>query len=93
MTLESNGWSVQGCSIIYAPRGQAGEYAKLATNPYRGCGHACAYCLDGDTLVQMADGTTKTIRDIKVGDSIIGVTINGSARAWNTHPTTSTNGP
>jgi len=33
-----------GCSIIYSPRGQAGEYAPLATNPYRGCGHACAYC-------------------------------------------------
>lgn len=33
-----------GCSYIYAPRGQAGEYAPLATNPYRGCGHRCAYC-------------------------------------------------
>lgn len=33
-----------GCSIIYAPRGQAGEYSALATNPYRGCGHKCAYC-------------------------------------------------
>lgn len=42
--LEDNGWSVKGCSIVYAPRGQAGEYAKLATNSYRGCGHACAYC-------------------------------------------------
>ncbi len=36
--------AVPGCSMIYAPRGQAGEYAPLATNPYRGCGHACAYC-------------------------------------------------
>lgn len=44
MTLNADGWSVKGCSIIYAPSGQAGEYAKLATNPYRGCGHACAYC-------------------------------------------------
>ena len=43
-TINSDGWSVSGCSIVYAPRGQAGEYAKLATNPYRGCGHACAYC-------------------------------------------------
>jgi DNA repair photolyase len=32
------------CSYIYAPKGQAGEYAPLACNPYRGCGHACAYC-------------------------------------------------
>lgn len=30
--------------LIYQPRGQAGEYAALATNPYRGCGHGCAYC-------------------------------------------------
>lgn len=35
---------IAGCSIIYAPRGQAGEYAPLATNPYRGCGHKCVYC-------------------------------------------------
>lgn len=32
------------CSIIYTPSGQAGEYSALACNPYRGCGHACAYC-------------------------------------------------
>jgi len=43
-TLNADGVSVKGCSIIYAPRGQAGEYAPLATNPYRGCGHKCAYC-------------------------------------------------
>lgn len=36
--------SVKGCSLIYAPRGQAGEYAPLACNPYRGCGHKCTYC-------------------------------------------------
>ena len=42
--LNTDGISVKGCSVIYAPKGQAGEYAPLATNPYRGCGHACAYC-------------------------------------------------
>lgn len=40
----SEGIGLNGCAIIYAPRGQAGEYAPLATNPYRGCGHGCAYC-------------------------------------------------
>ena len=44
MTINPDGYSVKGCSIIYAPKGQAGEYARLATNPYRGCGHKCAYC-------------------------------------------------
>jgi DNA repair photolyase len=31
-------------STIYVPAGQAGEYAELACNPYRGCGHVCLYC-------------------------------------------------
>jgi hypothetical protein len=38
------GVAIKGCSHIYAPAGQAGEYAPLAANPYRGCGHGCAYC-------------------------------------------------
>lgn len=36
--------AIKGCSYIYAPAGQAGEYAPLAANPYRGCGHGCKYC-------------------------------------------------
>jgi DNA repair photolyase len=46
MALQFNddGISIKGCNFIYAPRGQAGEYAPLAANPYRGCGHSCAYC-------------------------------------------------
>jgi DNA repair photolyase len=43
-TLNPDGVSVKGCSMIYAPAGQAGEYSPLAANPYRGCGHKCAYC-------------------------------------------------
>jgi DNA repair photolyase len=42
--LNSDGYSVKGCAIIYAPQGQAGEYARLALNHYRGCGHGCIYC-------------------------------------------------
>ena len=44
MTLNPDGISIKGCSHIYAPAGQAGEYAPLASNPYRGCGHGCVYC-------------------------------------------------
>lgn len=35
---------VPGADVIYRPAGEAGEYAPLATNPYSGCGHKCAYC-------------------------------------------------
>lgn len=31
-------------SVIYEPKGKAGEYAKLAVNIYNGCGHRCEYC-------------------------------------------------
>jgi DNA repair photolyase len=50
ITLNDDGFSVAGCKIIYAPRGQAGEYSPLAANPYRGCGHGCAYCYVPDVL-------------------------------------------
>ena len=41
---ESSPVGLPGCTHIYAPAGQAGEYAALATNPYRGCSHCCSYC-------------------------------------------------
>lgn len=44
VTINPDGVSIKGASYIYAPAGQAGEYAPLACNPYRGCGHGCAYC-------------------------------------------------
>src|SRR5262249_28004745 len=36
--------SVTGSTVIYVPKSEAFEYAALATNPYRGCGHSCTYC-------------------------------------------------
>lgn len=35
---------VKGSDVIYRPAGNAGEYAPLATNPWKGCGHGCKYC-------------------------------------------------
>lgn len=42
--MADNSVGIKGCAYIYEPAGQAGEYAPLAANPYRGCGHGCAYC-------------------------------------------------
>ncbi|WP_454129564.1 Rv2578c family radical SAM protein [Microbacterium aurum] len=41
-------------------------------NPYRGCSHACAYCVAPDTLVLCADGRQRRIDELEVGDSIMG---------------------
>jgi DNA repair photolyase len=51
-------------------------------NPYRGCSHACVYCLFGDTPILMADGRTKPIRDVHVGDAIYGTEVKGSYRRY-----------
>lgn len=82
--LNPDGVSIKGCQHIYAPAGQAAEYAPLAANPYRGCGHGCAYCLAPDTLVQKADGTTGRIADILIGEELIGIDCRSEVRrAWN----------
>jgi DNA repair photolyase len=41
-------------------------------NPYRGCSHACAYCVGGDTPVLMADGSRRAIAELDSGDRIVG---------------------
>lgn len=41
-------------------------------NVYRGCSHACSYCLTGDTPILMADGRTKPIADLRVGEKVVG---------------------
>jgi DNA repair photolyase len=51
-------------------------------NPYRGCSHACTYCVDPSTLVLMADGRQKPIRDVMVGDRIVGTEFDGTYRRY-----------
>jgi DNA repair photolyase len=51
-------------------------------NPYRGCEHGCVYCLDGETRVLMADGHTKALADIQVGDEIFGTQRSGVYRRY-----------
>jgi DNA repair photolyase len=51
-------------------------------NPYRGCSHACTYCVSPDTPVLMADGRTKPIEDVRVGDAIYGTRRVGSYRRY-----------
>jgi len=41
-------------------------------NPYRGCSHACSYCLSPDTLILRGDGRQVPLSEIRVGDEIIG---------------------
>jgi DNA repair photolyase len=51
-------------------------------NPYRGCSHACAYCLAGDTPILMANGRTVPIADLRPGDQVYGTVRSGSYRRY-----------
>ncbi len=55
---------------------------RWSVNPYRGCFHACAYCLHGDTLILMADGRTRALADLRVGDDIYGTIRHGVYRRY-----------
>jgi DNA repair photolyase len=51
-------------------------------NPYRGCTMQCSYCLDGETPILMADGRTRRLADVRVGDEIYGTVRVGSYRRY-----------
>jgi DNA repair photolyase len=53
-------------------------------NQYRGCTHACVYCLAGETPVLMADGTSRPLEDVRAGDAIYGTVRRGSYRRYET---------
>jgi DNA repair photolyase len=51
-------------------------------NPYRGCTHACTYCMSGDTPILMADGSNRPLREIRPGDEIYGTRREGTYRRY-----------
>ena len=51
-------------------------------NVYRGCSHACTYCMWGETTILMADGRTKPLADVRVGDAIYGTVFDGKYRRY-----------
>jgi DNA repair photolyase len=55
---------------------------RWSLNPYRGCFHACAYCMSGDTAILMGGGRTKALADVRVGDQVYGTVRSGRYRRY-----------
>lgn len=50
---------------------------EASVNPYRGCESGCSYCLDGDTLVLLLDGSASRLGDLQPGARIYGTDRSG----------------
>src|SRR5262245_17547335 len=55
---------------------------RYSVNPYRGCEHGCTYCVSGDTLILMADGSTRPLEQVRAGDMIYGTVRKGWYRHY-----------
>ena len=51
-------------------------------NPYRGCEHGCVYCCSAATPVLLANGSTRAIEHLRVGDAIYGTERQGWYRRY-----------
>jgi DNA repair photolyase len=51
-------------------------------NAYRGCSHACVYCVSPETPVLLANGRTKPIGDLAVGELVYGTVREGACRRY-----------
>ena len=72
---------VEAKSVINpAPPGT--PWFNFTINAYRGCSHACSYCLAGDTPILMANGRTKPISELTPGDRVYGTKADGSYRRF-----------
>jgi len=71
---------VHARSVLNKVPAGAGVPFGWTVNPYRGCSHACTYCLEGGTRILMADGRTKALSDLEVGDEIYGTRGHGASR-------------
>ncbi|MBB5869498.1 DNA repair photolyase [Allocatelliglobosispora scoriae] len=75
-------YEIHAKSIINRVSGESSVPFQWTVNPYRGCTHACTYCLAGDTPILMADGRTKPLSDLRPGDRIYGTRRHGAGRRY-----------
>jgi DNA repair photolyase len=71
---------VRARSVLNQVPGQSAVPFRWTINPYRGCSHACRYCLAGDTLVLMGYGRVKRLAEVRVGDQVYGTELRNGVR-------------
>jgi DNA repair photolyase len=80
--LDTRFYEVQAKSALNRVPEQSRMPFRWTINAYRGCSHACTYCLRGETPILMADGRTAPLEDLGVGDAIYGTVRQGRYRRY-----------
>ena len=80
--LDTRFYEVRARSILNRVPKQSRMPFRWTINPYRGCSHACSYCVGGDTGVLMADGRVKRMAELEVGEEIYGTTADAGDRRY-----------
>ena len=80
--LETTFYEIRAKSAINRVPERSRMPFRWTINPYRGCSHACTYCLGGTTPVLLASGRTKPIADLRVGERIYGTVRRGAYRRY-----------
>jgi DNA repair photolyase len=75
-------YEVQAKSVVNRVPEASRMPFRWTINPYRGCQHACTYCLQGETPILMADGRTKPLAEVRTGDEIYGTVRHGFYRRY-----------
>ncbi|MGH3680121.1 MAG: intein-containing Rv2578c family radical SAM protein [Natronosporangium sp.] len=75
-------FEVRAKSILNRVPGSSRMPFEWTLNPYRGCSHACVYCVAGDTRILLADGRTRPLAELAVGDRIYGTVRRDGARRY-----------
>jgi DNA repair photolyase len=75
-------YEVQAKSILNRVPKASRMPFRWTINAYRGCTHGCSYCAWSETPVLMADGRTRRLADLEVGDAIYGTERRGAYRRY-----------
>jgi DNA repair photolyase len=80
--LDARFYEVHAKSVLNRVPEKSRMPFRWTVNPYRGCAHACTYCVGPETLVLMGDGRTKRIADLEIGEAIYGTERRGAYRRF-----------
>jgi DNA repair photolyase len=80
--LDTRFYEVRSKSALNKVPKQSRMPFRWTINPYRGCAHACVYCVWGTTPILMGDGRTKPIAEVRPGDHVYGTVRRGRYRRY-----------